>query len=86
MRKGPTGWTTWLVVAIALGCGCEARDRAKPAAELVVASPVTDLDGDPVDPLAPDDRIDALVFVRTDCPISNRYAPELARIATRFAD
>jgi AhpC/TSA family len=24
------------------------------------------------------------VFVRTDCPISNRYAPELQRIATEF--
>ena len=25
-----------------------------------------------------------LVFVRTDCPISNRYAPELARLGQRF--
>jgi hypothetical protein len=26
-----------------------------------------------------------LLFVRTDCPITNRYAPELARIAQEFA-
>jgi hypothetical protein len=26
-----------------------------------------------------------LVFVRTDCPISNRYAPELRRLQDRFA-
>lgn len=26
-----------------------------------------------------------LFFVRTDCPISNRYAPEMARLAGRFA-
>lgn len=25
-----------------------------------------------------------LLFVRTDCPISNRYAPEIQRIARRF--
>ena len=28
--------------------------------------------------------VQVLVFVRTDCPITNRYAPELRRIATRF--
>jgi hypothetical protein len=48
-------------------------------------SKVVDLDGQPRDPLA-DDRADLLLFVRTDCPISNRYAPELRRIATRLAD
>jgi thiol-disulfide isomerase/thioredoxin len=26
-----------------------------------------------------------LVFVTTDCPISNRYAPEVQRLAARFA-
>jgi hypothetical protein len=26
-----------------------------------------------------------LVFTTTDCPISNRYAPEIQRLATRFA-
>jgi thiol-disulfide isomerase/thioredoxin len=26
-----------------------------------------------------------LVFTATDCPISNRYAPEIQRLATRFA-
>ena len=27
-----------------------------------------------------------LVFTTTDCPISNRYAPEIQRLAARFAD
>jgi thiol-disulfide isomerase/thioredoxin len=27
-----------------------------------------------------------LVFTTTDCPISNRYAPEIQRLAERFAD
>jgi hypothetical protein len=31
-----------------------------------------------------EEHIVALVFVRTDCPISNRYAPEIQRIEQRF--
>ncbi|PRQ02392.1 Redoxin [Enhygromyxa salina] len=46
---------------------------------------VVDLDGGARDPLAPDGRADVLIFVRTDCPISNRYAPKLGRVAARFA-
>jgi hypothetical protein len=41
------------------------------------------LDGHPADPFtAP---ITVLVFVRTDCPISNRYAPEIQRIYREFS-
>ena len=35
-------------------------------------------------PLANDGRIHVLLFVRTDCPITNRYAPEVVRIAKEF--
>jgi hypothetical protein len=48
-------------------------------------SSVQDLAGQPVDPFTQNERADLLLFVRTDCPISNRYAPELARIVERFA-
>lgn len=34
-------------------------------------------------PLGPGPTV--LVFTRTDCPISNRYAPELRRLGERFA-
>jgi Redoxin len=44
-----------------------------------------DLDGRAVDAFADGDRSAyVFVFVRTDCPISNRYAPELARLNERF--
>jgi len=45
-----------------------------------------DLDGRSVDPLQ-SGRAKAivLVFVRTDCPISNRYAPEVRRIHESFS-
>jgi hypothetical protein len=38
------------------------------------------------DPFASAAHARVLVFVRTDCPLTNRYAPELQRIAAEFAD
>ena len=48
---------------------------------------VQTIDGTPVDALAAPAGVKAMVFVftSTDCPISNRYAPELQRIAATFA-
>ena len=41
-----------------------------------------DLSGSPKDPLKETPvKVVVLVFVRTDCPISNRYAPQLQDIA-----
>ena len=47
---------------------------------------VPDLDGRLVDPLAPAPGVRAtvLVFITTDCPIANRYAPEIQRVAAIF--
>lgn len=75
------------------GLACVLACTAEPAPAQVVderASPtrersVLDLAGQVVDPFTNNDRADLLLFVRTDCPISNRYAPELARIVERFA-
>ena len=41
-----------------------------------------DLDGNRVAPM--DAKTAVLVFTRTDCPISNRYAPELTRLYRKF--
>lgn len=69
-------------LALALGCGREPVDAPSPVAE--VAAPAkpsaVDLAGAPVDPFASDAKAIVLVFLGRDCPISNRYAPELARI------
>jgi hypothetical protein len=47
---------------------------------------LVDLDGRAVDPFAgPAQTAFVFVFTRTDCPVSNRYAPELARLHARFA-
>lgn len=53
-------------------------------AELCPAQ-VTDLRGSPAAPLRDNGKVHVLLFVRTDCPITNRYAPELRRISDEFA-
>jgi len=63
-----------LVVAF-LGLSCSAA-WAQPAA-------VTGLDGAPVAPLGADAPATVLLFTAVDCPISNRYAPEVRRLAAR---
>ncbi len=46
-----------------------------------------DLAGKPVDPLHADPgKPVVLIFVRTDCPISNRYAPTIQRLSAQYAD
>jgi Redoxin len=52
------------------------------------ASPPTgvDLAGKQVDPLQSNPgKVVVLVFIRTDCPISNRYAPTIQRISASYA-
>jgi thiol-disulfide isomerase/thioredoxin len=45
-----------------------------------------DLAGKPVDPLrANPGKPAVLIFVRTDCPISNRYAPTIQRLSAQYA-
>ncbi len=36
------------------------------------------------DPFAPPARVRVLLFLRTDCPLTARYAPEVRRIAQEF--
>ncbi len=45
-----------------------------------------DLAGRPVEPVAEDTaKATVFLFVRADCPISNRYTPEVRRLVQRFA-
>ena len=48
---------------------------------------VTDLDGKAIDPLVASagSRAVVLLFVSVDCPVSNRYAPEVRRMHERLA-
>jgi hypothetical protein len=57
------------------------------AAFLLAATPprVADLDGNLVDFASADAKATVLLFVAVDCPISNRYAPEINRLERAFA-
>ncbi len=69
-------------------CGlCEfASIRASgPVAIGVAEGTAVDLDGTVVDPLkASAGKIVVLIFVRVDCPISNRYSPTIQKMAQRI--
>lgn len=69
---------TWLFALLVLVAG-QSRAEAQPTALA--------LDGQPIDVLGQqaDTRLTVLLFTATDCPISNRYAPEVKRLHERFA-
>ena len=46
---------------------------------------LTSLSGERVDPFAAVDSAGVFLFMRSDCPISNRYAPELGRLHEMFS-
>ena len=46
---------------------------------------IADIDGKVCEPLNPEaNRANVLFFIRTDCPISNGYAPEIMRIEKKY--
>lgn len=80
-----------LVVAVAglVAAVAGALPAAAPVRPVAAAAGVTapGLDGTRVAPFAPAAGVEAtvLLFVMTDCPISNRYAPEVRRLHDEFA-
>ena len=44
-----------------------------------------DIDGRPLAPFAPAGKANVILFVQTDCPISNSYAPEIQRVCKAYA-
>src|ERR1700759_2170028 len=70
---------------------CGLREFAGPRASEPVRTGVgegtaVDLDGTVVDPLkASSGKVVVLIFVRVDCPISNRYSPTIQKISRENA-
>jgi hypothetical protein len=71
----------WLAAIVLLALFTGANGQAAGRVQL------EDLDGRPVDPfqLAADAKLAVFVFVSVDCPVSNRYAPEIRRLHETFA-
>ena len=49
-----------------------------------VSGQTRDIDGRPLAPFTPAGKANVLLFVQTDCPISNSYAPEIQRICKTY--
>jgi Redoxin len=83
-----------LIAGVMLGCGIfpsasvTRRNAAAPAPSASQPAGALDLAGKPADPLAPADlsrrRATVLLFVATDCPISNGYAPAVHRLCSAY--
>ena len=72
----------WIVVVVSVGCNASRDSGAGPPDGLRLI----DLQGAEVDPFDTAARATVFIFLRSDCPISNRYAPELQRIYESFSD
>lgn len=88
--KAPrTGWLMYFAVCgLLVGCssGVSGRGVSSGSAALNSNLRLPDLEGKLVNPFAAKNaRALVFVFVRTDCPISNRYVPELKRLHKKFA-
>lgn len=82
MLRRLTGLAATLLVGTLLQAGA-VREVPSPAAGRVVA---LDLAGKPVDPFEiANGKPVVFIFVRTDCPISNRYAPTIQAFSTKYA-
>jgi peroxiredoxin len=68
-----------------IGCAQQEPTRPPAVVRTPVQSKLLDLDGQPFDPWAkPSSTPTVVIFTRTDCPISNRYAPEIRRLYETF--
>ncbi len=76
------GWLVCLTIAVAGGSRFDLQDRAPN-----VSLTARDIRGRDHTPFKLDgSKASVLIFLAHDCPVSNRYAPELQRIARDYRD
>src|SRR3954453_16325251 len=85
-RTRPNAFSFGSALAVLLtlsGCGSLTSMKPEPS---IKSTGVVDLQGRAVDPFQMRDAgAIVLLFVRTDCPVSNRYAPEIERMRAKYA-
>jgi len=80
IKKSAKLFILLVAVGLAVNFVCSAEEHSSSQLH------VFDLAGRQVDPLqATGAKAIVFLFIRTDCPISNRYAPEVRRLHDRFA-
>lgn len=78
--------TAWLLIVlfsavVLAGCGQAAPDHVQFTTAELERLQLEDLNGEPYDPwTATDVNVRVFLFTGIDCPISNRYAPEVRRL------
>ena len=81
-------FNVFLAYALILS-GCTQTPRPPSPREIESNSPpaltLTTSDDRSTSPFDPSAKLHVFLFARTDCPISNRYAPEVRRIVEKFA-
>jgi len=81
-RRRHTTRVVRLVLVVIVAAGLASFERTSLGAEKTAF----DLAGNPVDPLkSGGGKIVVLVFLRTDCPVSNRYAPTIQKLSEEHA-
>jgi thiol-disulfide isomerase/thioredoxin len=76
----PRSFSRFLFAIVALCLG------AAPLISTDLQGFASDLDGKPFDPFrAAQGKVVVLIFVRTDCPVSNRYAPAIQQLSAKNA-
>ncbi|MCL4847819.1 MAG: redoxin domain-containing protein [Acidobacteria bacterium] len=73
----------WVAVTLLATAGASAAQPSARPSSPVPGVQVADARGPLVDPLGT--SVTVFFFVAPDCPISNRYAPEIARLHRQFA-
>jgi thiol-disulfide isomerase/thioredoxin len=77
----PLSFSRFLFAMVALCLG------AAPLISAALQGFASDLDGKPFDPFrAAQGKVVILIFVRTDCPVSNRYAPTIQQLSAHDPD
>lgn len=87
MFHRPRHWVSLVLLWPAIGCNREARELAEtpPPLQAQLRLPgVIDVEGAQADWDEGPARVRVVVFTRSDCPISNRYAPTVRRLYERF--
>jgi thiol-disulfide isomerase/thioredoxin len=81
-RRWHTTPVVGLLLVVIVAAGLASFDGTALGAE----NTAFDLAGNPADPLkSGGGKIVVLVFLRTDCPISNRYAPTIQKLSEQYA-
>jgi hypothetical protein len=72
------GYRVATLLIVVAGCTYHNDSRSQAALQLI------DLDDQPFDLWKQSDRVTVAVFSRSDCPISNRFAPEIRRLCESY--